>query len=148
MSVQVEKLYVEYTRTFYYDVPGKDYEEQVDVVFTEEAGYIKTTKKTSTYKQRYKKWIYHGKGPKKGQKWYKRNVWKTVTRTRTRRESYSVDKTDRLKSKGLVDAMQRFIELDKTRLGRGEPDFGDGGWRWAAGPAEPFISEVRIRRGH
>jgi hypothetical protein len=30
--------------------------------------------------QRYWKWIYHRTGPKAGQKWYKRRVWKKTTR--------------------------------------------------------------------
>jgi len=33
-------------------------------------------------RQRYRKWIYHRKGPKAGQKWYKRRVWKKTTRTK------------------------------------------------------------------
>jgi len=32
------------------------------------------------YWQRYKQWVYHRKGPKAGQKWYKKNVWHKVTR--------------------------------------------------------------------
>ena len=32
-------------------------------------------------RQRYWKWIYHRKGSKAGQKWYKRRVWKKTTRT-------------------------------------------------------------------
>ena len=27
-------------------------------------------------RQRYKKWVYPRKGPKAGQKWYKKRVWK------------------------------------------------------------------------
>jgi hypothetical protein len=33
-------------------------------------------------RQRYWKWIYHRKGSKAGQKWYKRRVWKKTTRTK------------------------------------------------------------------
>ena len=27
-------------------------------------------------RQRYKKWVYHRKGPKAGKKWYKKRIWK------------------------------------------------------------------------
>ena len=33
-----------------------------------------------TFKQRFWKWIYHRTGPKAGEKWYKKRVWRTVTR--------------------------------------------------------------------
>ena len=35
-----------------------------------------------SHRQRYWKWVYHRTGPKAGEKWYKRRVWKTVTRMR------------------------------------------------------------------
>ena len=35
-----------------------------------------TFKKKVRVKQRYWKWVYHRKGSKAGQKWYKRRVWK------------------------------------------------------------------------
>ena len=31
-------------------------------------------------RQRYKKWVYHRKGPKAGKKWHKRRVWKKTKR--------------------------------------------------------------------
>ena len=42
-------------------------------IIPEEVRYI-------TYKRRYTKWIYHRTGPKAGQKWYKKRVWKKVKR--------------------------------------------------------------------
>lgn len=41
--------------------------------------YYRTT--TISYFQHYTKWAYHRKGPKAGQRWYKRRVKKKITRT-------------------------------------------------------------------
>ena len=35
-----------------------------------------------SHRQRYWKWVYHRTGPKAGEKWYKRRVWKTVSQRR------------------------------------------------------------------
>lgn len=67
-------------------------------------------------RQRYWKWIYHRKGSKAGQKWYKRRVWKKTTRMkkavmsgryefhgRGRALYKAVVKAHRLMPKGFVD---------------------------------------------
>ena len=33
-----------------------------------------------TFRQRFWKWIFHRTGPKAGERWYKKRVWRTVTR--------------------------------------------------------------------
>jgi hypothetical protein len=60
--------------------------------------------------QRYWKWAYHRKGPKIGEKWYKRRVWKKTTRLK------KVVRTDgRFEIYGQGMDLQRAMHLIKTR---------------------------------
>jgi hypothetical protein len=74
--------------------------------------------------QRYWKWIYYRIGPKAGQKWYKRRVWKKTTRMKKAvmsgryefhgkgRDLYkAVILAQRYMPKGFVDvAAEKFLE--------------------------------------
>ena len=75
-------------------------------------------------RQRYKKWVYHRKGPKAGQKWYKKRVWKKTKRMKKvefkgRYEFHgkgrdlfkAVRKAHRYMPKGFIDVpAEKFIE--------------------------------------
>jgi len=58
-----------------------------------------------THRQRYWKWIYHRTGPLAGERWYKRRVWKTVTRRRAVRGKgrYELHGTGRELMRAIID---------------------------------------------
>ena len=53
--------------------------------------------------QRYRKWIYHRTGPKAGQQWYKKRVWKKTTRMK------KVEKTGRYEFHGPGKELYRSV---------------------------------------
>lgn len=55
-------------------VPGRWVWRDVEVTYRQRFWY--------THQQRYRKWAYHRIGPKTGEKWYKKRVWRTVRQRR------------------------------------------------------------------
>ena len=67
-------------------------------------------------RQRYRKWIYHRTGPKAGEKWYKRRVWKKTTRMK------KVVRTGRYELHGPGKELQRSVIEALHRVPRGHVD--------------------------
>ena len=57
-------------------------------------------------RQRYWKWIYHRTGPRAGQRWYKRRVWKTTRRLKiaSRKGRYEFHGTGRDLYRAVIQA--------------------------------------------
>lgn len=101
------------------------------------------TKKVAVYgsyeckvpvRQRYKKWVYHRKGKVKGEKWYKRRVWRKTKRTKKveasgryefygkGRELYeAIKKAHELMPKGFIDiSAEKFLDRPEKYGVKGE----------------------------
>ena len=58
----------------------------------------------ASYRQRYWKWAYHRTGPKTGERWYKRRVWRTISqRERRGKGRFELHGTGRDLLRAIVD---------------------------------------------
>ena len=77
-----------------------------------------TLQKTVIFKKHVNKWIYHRKGEKAGQKWYKADRIKKIIKTYTRKVEKQFSENDGPLNKQIADWV------------KAQQEFGKGGYDW------------------